>query len=169
MKRVCAWCNKNLGAAASEICSEEAITHGICAECIDKMFVLHGSKITDFLDGLEAPVAVVDPEGRVCCANGKAQKLLHKERFEIEGFKGGDVFECAYAKLEGGCGNTIHCDGCTIRTTVMDTFATGKDHLKTPASLVHGTIEDYQEISFLISTEKVKDVVLLRIDRMGNY
>ena len=93
--------------------------------------------------------------------------FLQKELPHIEGFKGGDVFECAYAKLPEGCGETNHCDGCSIRKTVMDTFQTGKSHLKTPAYLFHGIPDNNDEIRFLISTEKVKDVVLLRIDEVG--
>ena len=76
------------------------------------------------------------------------------------------MFECAYATLPGGCGNTIHCDGCTIRNTVMDTFQTGKSHLKKPAYRIHGIPDKNQEIHYLISTVKVKDVVLLRIDKI---
>jgi hypothetical protein len=85
---------------------------------------------------------------------------------DFVGFRGGDVFECAYASLPGGCGETIHCEACTIRNTVMDTFKTGKSHLKTPAYLLQGIPDNYHEIQFEISTEKVKDVVLLRIDKI---
>jgi transcriptional regulator with PAS, ATPase and Fis domain len=124
--------------------------------------------MVDFLDSLDAPVVVVDPAGNVISANKNARELLQKELSEIEGYPGGIVFECAFAKLPEGCGKTLHCDGCTIRNTVMDTFRSGKSHLRTPAGLTRGATEENREIQFLISTEKVKDVVLLRIDKIGS-
>lgn len=74
------------------------------------------------------------------------------------------MFECVYSKLPEGCGKTIHCDGCTIRNTVMHTMQSSKSHLKIPARLLLGTTESVHEVQLLISTEKVKDVVLMRID-----
>jgi hypothetical protein len=122
----------------------------------------------DYIDSLKAPVVVIDAVGCVKTANSQARSLLQKELPDIEGFRSGDVFECTFAMLPGGCGNTIHCDACTIRNTVMDTFRSGKSHLMTPAYLLRGISDSNQEINFLISTEKVNDVVLLRIDKTGD-
>jgi hypothetical protein len=165
MKKVCSWCRRDMGTVSIESNFENAITHGICAECLDSFFGPHQVRLLDFIDGLKVAVVVVDVTGSVTSANKLAQSQLNKELPDIKGFKYGDVFECAYAALPGGCGNTIHCDGCTIRHLVMDTFQTGKSHLKEPAYLIHGLPEENQEIQCLISTEKVKDVVLLRIDK----
>ena len=164
MKKVCSWCNIDMGTVSTESNFENAVTHGICSECVDTFFGPQPVNLMDFIDGLNAAVVIVDATGRVSSANKKARALLQKELPDIEGFNGGDVFECAFAKLPGGCGNTTHCDGCTIRNTVMDTFQSGNSHLKTPAYLIHGTFDINQEIQFLISTEKVMDVVLLSID-----
>jgi hypothetical protein len=168
MKKVCSWCKMDMGNVPSDFFSETAITHGICHKCFDNFFGPHKYNLLDFLDNLEAPVIVIDSTVRVMSANKQARELLKKESKDIEGVRGGDVFECAFAKLPGGCGNTVHCDACTIRNTVMDTFQTGKSHLKTPAYLLQGIPDNYQEIQFEISTEKVKDVVLLRIDKIAN-
>jgi hypothetical protein len=123
----------------------------------------------DFLDGLDAPVLVVSSDVIVDYANKHTQDFLQKEMTYIEGFRGGDVFECAYAKLPEGCGKTIHCVACTIRNTITDTFKTGNSHLLTPAYLTQGKPDDTQEIKLLISTEKLADVVLLRIDTVGEH
>lgn len=123
--------------------------------------------MTEFLDGLVAPVVVIDSLGNVNTANQKARALLQKELSDIEGFQGGNVFECAFAKLPEGCGKTIHCDGCTIRNTVMDTLHTGISHLKIPAGLSHGTTDNCAQMQLLISTEKINDVVMLRIDSIS--
>lgn len=119
-----------------------------------------------FLDGLDAPVLVVESSGSIKTCNHKARKLVQKDLSEIEGYKGGEVFSCRYARLPEGCGNTVHCSGCTIRRTVMETFQTGKIILRMPATLKPQEYEESQEICFYISTEKVLDVVLLRVDNV---
>ena len=167
MKRVCAWCNKNMGATPSEIEAENVITHGICLECADRIYSERSIELTSFLDRLDAPVVLVDETGSVKDANKEARRFLQKELSDIEGFQGGDVFRCAYARLPEGCGNTVHCSGCTIRNTIMDTLQTGKSHLKIPAYLNRGVPDDHKKIDLLISTEKVKGVVLLRIDKVS--
>jgi hypothetical protein len=166
MKKVCSWCNIDMGTVSVESHFENAVTHGICRECVTTFFGPRQVNLIDFLDNLDAKVIVVNSKAIIANANKQARDFLHKESKEIEGFMGGDVFECAFAKLPGGCGNTIHCDGCTIRNTVMDTFQTGKNHLKIPAYLIQDTPDKNKEIHFLISTEKVMDVVLLRVDTL---
>lgn len=164
MKTICAWCKKEMRDGATD--PSELVSHGICENCIKVVFGYQRTSLKDYLDTLEAPVLVVNGEGNVECANRQALGMLHKEMPKIEGNKGGVVFECAFAVLPEGCGDTIHCDACTIRNTVMSTMQTGEPHLYTPAQLTQGTPEDNEELNFLISTEKVADVVLLRIDKV---
>ena len=167
MKRICAWCHKNMGTMPSDIHAETIITHGICKDCLHQLFGEEGVELQVFLDSLAVPVVVVDATVTVKTANRPARELLHKELPAIEGYKGGDVFECVHAKQPEGCGFTIHCSGCVIRQTVTDTFQSGKSHLKVPACLQNGTPADHEEVNLLISTEKVGDVVLLRIDEVA--
>jgi hypothetical protein len=166
MKKVCAWCNKELDSNHLQKNPETGITHGICGSCKGNIFFQMGVELGIYLDSLKPPIVVVDQEGTVVTGNDKTRMLLRKELPEIEGYKGGDVFECAYARLPEGCGNTIHCSGCTIRRTVMETHETGKSSLRVPATLRRGTPEDTTNIKLLISTEKAGDMVLLRIDEM---
>ena len=168
MKRVCAWCQKDMGTTPSTNSSESIITHGICGECAREILERQGVDLRTFLDNLAAPVIVVDEAGNVSNANKQARVLLKKDLPDIKGSRSGNVFECIHAKLPEGCGKTIHCDGCTIRMTVMDTFQSGKSHLKTPACLCRGTPDHCTIIDILISTEKIRDVVLLRIDKMND-
>ena len=167
MERICAWCNKKMGTIPSELETEKVITHGICIQCADKIYAEKGMELTSFLDRLEAPVVLVDDTGSVRTANKQARKLLQKDLTDIVGYQGGEVFRCANAGLPEGCGNTIHCSGCTIRNTVMDTLQSGKSHLNIPAYLNRGTPDNFKKIDFLISTEKAKGVVLLRIDKVS--
>lgn len=169
MKTICSRCGGEINRSDyPENCLDDVIIRGICDKCADYVLWPHRPALMDFLDNLNAPVLVINSLGIVNSANKYARELLKKELPDIEGFQGGNVFECAFAKLPEGCGNTLHCDGCTIRNTVMDTFKSGKSYLKTPAGLCRGTPDKYQEIQFIISTEKVKDVVLLRIDKVDS-
>jgi PAS domain-containing protein len=122
--------------------------------------------LRDFLDGFGAPVLLVDSNGNIKTANKAVRQILNKDLPQIEGYKGGDVFECAHATLPGGCGKTVHCSGCAIRKTVMDTLNLGKSHEKVPAYLKQASRDGSQSFRLLISTEKVQDVVLLRIDEI---
>jgi hypothetical protein len=168
MIRVCAWCGKTLGTVFSGVHSDALITHGICDECAFHLCAQVGMPFRDFLDGLGlgVPVLLLDSDGNVKTANKAVRQFLKKALPLIEGYKGGNVFECAHATLPGGCGKTVHCSGCTIRRTVMDTLNSGKSHEKVPAYLYRETPDGSQSLRLLISTEKVQDVVLLRIDEI---
>ncbi|MGE5893098.1 MAG: hypothetical protein ACM34I_03490 [bacterium] len=168
MRHVCAWCRKELSAEDPGSRPDDSVSHGICQSCADNLFFQMGEELLRFLDSLRAPVLVVNSGGWIKTANAEARKALGKELTEIEDRAGGIVFECAYARLPEGCGNTVHCSGCVIRRTVMKTFETGKSFLNTPAILNHGDPLDTQKIPLRISTERMGGVVLLRIDEMGS-
>ena len=167
MESNCTWCGKEIAPDQVRVSTLEAITHGVCNECLRKSFSKMGEELSSFIDSLTAPVVVVDDTGTVQTVNVRAQTLLLKTLPEVEGYSGGEVFECAYATLPEGCGNTVHCSGCTIRRAVMETARSGKSLLKTPAYLNQGTLDSYQCTDFLISTEKITGLVLLRIDRVS--
>jgi hypothetical protein len=166
MKRICAWCRKEMQGGNSQPGPENMITHGICKNCRDNVIFQLGVELEMFLDSLEVPIVLVNRGGTVVTANNHAKTMLRKDISAIEGYKGGEVFECAYARLPEGCGNTMHCSGCTIRRTVMKTYGTGKGFLRVPATLNQNTPEDPEEMNLLISTERLADVVLLRIDQI---
>jgi len=164
MRRICAWCKKDLGRVYLTDCSHQIITHGICDACAAKVLANPGETLLDFLDRLELPVLVVMPDARVLTANRQAQKLLGKELREIQDYRGGEVIECRHAHVGKGCGYTVHCQSCTIRATVQETFATGKSHIRVPAYPDQEIGKEIKSLSLLISTEKFGNYVLLRID-----
>lgn len=167
MQRICGWCGKDLGEIKTGPDSEYLISHGICDECAFHLVAEVGMPLREYLDHLEAPVMVVDGDGVVKTANKPAQTLLQKELPDIEGYQGGVVFECVHSTEPGGCGETIHCSGCTIRRTVMETLNTGNNHLRVPAYLDCKTKVGVCGIHYLISTEKFGAVVLLRVDEVN--
>jgi len=164
MKRVCAWCKKELGPAASGSDDDQAITHGICTSCSTGMLSALAVPLHEFLDSLGVPVLLMESEPSVLTGNTHARELLGKDLPEIEGRKGGEVIECVHSKKPGGCGKTEHCKSCTIRNTVLETFATGKSFVKVRAYPDIQVGEDVKTMSIEISTEKVGDYVLLRLD-----
>ena len=58
---------------------------------------------------------VVDGDGRIQSANKLGRETVSKDMDHITGYLGGEVFQCHYATLPGGCGQTLHCKSCVIR------------------------------------------------------
>lgn len=164
MRRVCAWCGKEMDKLELECTTDEPITHGICPDCVRKVLSYGGMPLRRYLDRFSGRVYLVDSSVRIVAANKEGVALTNKTPEEIEGLLGGDAFECAYAHLPGGCGKTVHCKTCTIRNIVTETFCSGRGQRKVAAypDLYHITGEKIT--SFLITTEKVGDAVLLGID-----
>lgn len=162
MIRVCAWCNTVLGETPDE--PLDGKTHTICYNCWDNVLFQAGVPLEDYLDSLPVPVVQVDADGKVVGANGIAQRMVGKTLDHIAGRKGGDVFECRFARLPEGCGHTTHCTGCTVRRAVMATHETGESLYRIPAWLDIGEIDAYQKVHFRISTRKVDNVVLLEVE-----
>jgi PAS domain-containing protein len=136
MKVICAWCHQELEADSHHESDPQAeISHGICLPC--RTYFLLGERPTldEFLNRLAVPVVVVNAQGEVSLANQRALKMLGKSLDRVKGFKGGEAMECAHARLPGGCGNTVHCQACTIRNSVMETFETGRSLQRVPAYL----------------------------------
>ncbi|MEW5736158.1 MAG: PAS domain-containing protein [Thermodesulfobacteriota bacterium] len=166
MLRICAWCGAKLsnspGGTAEP--SDYPITHGICPPCADNLVFQAGVDLGRYLDSLEVPVVVVDGDAVVQTANDAARAMLGKELARIEGRRGGDVFECSYARLPGGCGRTEHCSACAIRRSVTETLETGKAKSMVEAYLNQDSEEGAIRHRLIISTEKVGGVVFLRVD-----
>jgi len=167
MKRICAWCKKDLdSSSASNGIADVPITHGICGDCARKTLSFKAEPLWKFLDQFPKPVFLVTAEGRIVTGNSAGFSLLQKNPEAVDGALGGDAFGCRYADLPGGCGNTVHCKTCTIRSTVLNTLQSGRSNLRVPAypDLHHMTGE--KRIRFLITTERIGDAVLLRIDEV---
>jgi hypothetical protein len=164
MRQLCMYCGRYLGSVEAPPGGRALISHGLCVACLPTFLATLGQPLTEFLDALPGPIFVVDSEGRVVGANTEGLQYVSKDLAAIEGRLGGQVFECRYARLPGGCGRTLHCKACAIRRTVTRTAETGESCTRVPAFMDLGDISGDRTIRFLISTEKVNDVVLLRID-----
>ena len=164
IKQVCLYCNEHLGSIEEPGDDTERISHGVCPRCFPKLLAGSGKPLAKFLDSLPAPVFVVDQDVRIVTANALGRELISKDLEEMRGHLGGEVFSCKYSKMPGGCGQTVHCKACTIRKTVTKTYKNGRPCTRVPAYMDLGDYTGDKTVRFLISTEKVENVVFLRID-----
>ena len=167
MKRVCAWCSLQMGTVEGSSRPDTESSHGICERCYDNFVFQQGVPLQQYLDSLPLPVVAVDQGSVVKAVNEEACRVLGKEPREILQRLGGNVFECAHARLPGGCGRTVHCSGCAIRRAVLRTFETGEPQVRVPAQLRQaGTAADTM-VALAITTMKAGNVVMLQVDGLA--
>lgn len=117
--------------------------------------------LAGYLEGLDAPVVVVDEEGRIMAANQAMSEMLGRPPQECRGLLGGEVFECAYARLPEGCGRTVHCVACTLRRAVSETAQSGRsiDNVAAYIERSNGRVE------LRLSTERIPHGVRVKVAR----
>jgi PAS domain-containing protein len=165
LKAVCAWCGRDLGKGAGDD-TAAFITHGICDDCAAFFSTSEPETLRELLERFDAPVLLVGVDGVVLTANAAARRAVGKELEEVEGFRGGEVMDCAYARLPGGCGRTEHCAACQIRFSVTETYRTGQSLREVRAYLDIDTPGGLRRRYLLITTERRNDCVLLRLDSL---
>lgn len=62
MRKICAWCKKDMGTVPSLNNSDGIISHGICEECVDRVFAQQGIRQARFLDKLAVPLTVINAQ-----------------------------------------------------------------------------------------------------------
>ena len=139
-------------------------THGICDNCTDNIEFQMGVPLEKFLNTLPVPIVIIDRDCRFINANQPALDIIGKDILLCRGGLTGDVFECAYARLPEGCGKTIHCSGCVIRSTISETWQTGKEFVDIPAILDSYVSSQKAAQRFHISTKKINNLVLLKME-----
>ncbi len=165
IQRICAWCKKDMGLKEGDQ-PERTITHSICSVCAIKFTANQPRSASEILNFVQEPVFLIDSDGIVVASNESGLMSVGKEIDQIEYKLGGEVFECSYAFEEGGCGNSVHCKTCAIRNIVMDTLSTNRGYKHVPAYQSINTNDGPTLMRFLISTEKIGEQILLRIDEL---
>ena len=159
MKRICSYCRKDMG--EKEPLDDDRVSHGICPDCAKHYRrQLEGLPLHEYLEGFDAPVLIVDADGRIAAANKMASDMMGKSQHETIGLLGGEAMECVYARLPEGCGKTIHCETCTIRITVNKAMETGEAQRHVPVRLRN----DDSEIKMSISTYNVDGLIRIVIE-----
>ncbi len=166
---VCSFCQEDMG--EKEPFENVKTTHGICPDCYTRL--LHqaeGMSFDEYLEQFEVPVLVVNSEGRIAAANGSALSMLQKPPERVVGFLGGEAMECKYSRLPEGCGQTEHCETCSIRRLVMQTIEDQHSHHNLMVSLM----TDKGRVMFHVSSVFRNGMVFMVIedsfsDETGNW
>ncbi len=165
MKAICAWCGSEIVPRGTEEPADGPVSHGICASCRDNLDCQEGVALQSYLDSIPLPILVLDSKFQIAALNRKACEITGSNPKEAQRLPG-DVVECEQARLPGGCGRAVCCSGCAIRKAVLKTFETGEPESGIPATL---TLEgDQSSVALTISTVRVGDVVMLRIEGLGD-
>jgi DNA-directed RNA polymerase subunit RPC12/RpoP len=163
MKYICAWCNKELKPPDNSNHDENDTSHGICAECRTRIEAQTGLSIVHYIDSFNIPIVLVNDSDSPDYANNKADSMITGEVSGLFATKIGDVYECSHSFKPEGCTRTVHCSGCVIRNTVLDTCKNGTRHDKVPATInVHPDQADSTEL--LISSWLQDCIVFLKIE-----
>ena len=162
MRVICSYCRAEL--APKEPLADDSITHTMCPDCLDHFGrQTEGWSLGELLDQFDVPVLAVDCDGRAIAANQATADMVGKSRRELFGLLGGDLMECAHARLPGGCGKTVHCKACAIRNTVQKTIETGEPQTRVRAYLN----QDGGRIEMFISTSRIPSGVVLIIEDLS--
>ena len=169
MNAICGWCLKKLGTSdgPQEGLNDQDVTTGICTDCAE-FFTRNNSRqdMTTFLNTLPIPVVVVSGEREVQFANDLASKAIGSDLNHFQGRRLGEAVECARARLPGGCGRTVHCKGCTMRMAIEETYETGESQCRKTAVMKRNTPDGEKDFYFIISTEKVGELVYLKVEEV---
>lgn len=162
MNQLCRSCKAELESNQGAS-SPHAITQGLCHTCV---LSLGASQNREVLDAIDAPVLLMQPNPRqVVTANTKTLELFDKELSQIEEHRGGQVFDCIYSFTEAGCGKDPNCQDCKIKNAIVDTFTTGSSFDGISTYLKVKKNDGTATYTLQISTEKVGDWALVKIDR----
>jgi len=175
MKRVCAWCQKELRSVECGDVNSLLTSHGICVECARLIVGDDLMTLADFLDTLDVPVVVVDDAHGATLANTRAKTLrplppssipppLHSTNGDRKSsIPPQKLHDCVESGELGDCSRTIHCEGCTIRRAVMNTYRTGESTELVPACKSRSNPDELCLVDCWISTELVDDIVFVQV------
>lgn len=165
MKKLCVSCKADLSNGVVPKALDFPVSRGICKTCSKNIFNEQDKSIRKFLDLLEGPILLLEPEPRrVFMANAQACSLFGKDISQIERHKGGEVFDCIYAFTEEGCGKHSKCENCSIRRSIVETMATGKSFPCVMANLEVRRNAATVLYTLQVSTERIDKYALVRID-----
>ncbi len=122
----------------------------------DALYQLHSLKKAALL--MQA-----DPR-QVVTANEAACKLFGKDLAQIEGKRGGQVFDCIHSFTPLGCGQDKNCEGCKIKNAVIETFTSGTPQESIRTVLIIKKDNDTRPYELQVSTGKVEGFVIITVD-----
>ena len=162
MKVVCGWCDAVLRPDSN---GDGRVSHGICPACSERMLETTRTPLNGMLDRLDFPVLAFGAGTMVVGANRSASEFLGKPVKELVRRRPGDVIECKYAATKGGCGGTRHCEGCTLRRSIVATHEDGEPRYGVLSDHVVGPPEHQRLVHLRFSTVRQDSLVILTVER----
>ena len=120
MRKICAWCGKELDPPAGSLPTDPLVSHGICERCFSFLAQTDRRSISTFLNSFMIPVFLVDKQRTVIMANESAWWVfpgVAREPRDQDLVPVGTMIECVYARLHEGRGRTTHCAACQVRSS----------------------------------------------------
>ncbi len=110
-------------------------------------------ELSAILKNVPIPMMLVDEDRRIREVNEEAVRFTGNTEDRMIDQLSGNGLGCLHSLEDPkGCGFGPHCEGCDIRSTIMDTLDTGKNHhgVRTTISMAAG--DGTKESDILIST-----------------
>jgi hypothetical protein len=130
-----------------------------CEPCFNLLVSSRNQELSDYLESLAVPAALLAPNHLVLSANRPFQDM--KVGAEVLGLRVGQVLGCMYSPLLGRCGETVTCILCALKRSIEETRLTGQELRGVPIAYPHR--EDVRR-TFSITTQKAGDAVLLILE-----
>jgi hypothetical protein len=130
-----------------------------CEPCFNLLVSSRNQELSDYLESLAVPAALLAPNHLVLSANRHFQDM--KVGAEVPGLRVGQVLGCMYSPLLGRCGETVTCILCALKRSIEETRLTGQGLRGVPIAYPHR--EDVRR-TFSITTQKAGDAVLLILE-----
>ncbi|MEQ8175256.1 MAG: hypothetical protein ABRQ26_09330 [Syntrophomonadaceae bacterium] len=162
----CRWCQVEF-TVPYEQSANFIVTGGSCTSCSNQFSMSNSTTtIRALVEAIDAPILVLQSDPRqVYTANQRACELFDKDISQIEGFRGGQVFNCIHSFTELGCGKDVNCEDCKIKGAIVDTFNTGNSFTNVKRTLDVKKAEKTAPYLLEISTEKIGNLALVRINK----
>ncbi len=130
-----------------------------CEPCFNLLVSSRNQTLSDYLESLAVPAALLAQNHTVLFANRHFQQM--KVGADVLGLRVGQVLGCMYSPLLGRCGETVTCILCALRRSIEETQLTGQGLRGIPVAYPHR--EDVRR-TFSITTQKAGDAVLLMLE-----
>jgi len=127
------------------------------------------SELSAIFENIPIIIMLVDRERRVRKINDTGVEFAGKTEEEMIGQRGGKALRCLHHLDDPkGCGFGSHCENCTVRNTVLDTFETGESHYRKEGIITFKQEGEEREMIFWVSTALIgfgeKEHVLVSIE-----
>ena len=136
----------------------------VIAVCI-LYFPIRNINFIPFLNTIDAPVVLIDDNNTYLSANNSALSIIDREHLQLQNQRTGDIFTCENSKLTGGCGHTDMCGGCQMLQLISKTYTAKNAFNNIPVTLTRAKGKVREKLNLHISTERMNNLVLLRIDQ----